>query len=188
MCRGTPNASIFCNAFGRADSLDAVENARTHGSFTAFTNRRIGMRTTDITTPSTSTTNTINAQYNVSSSLPKFTNTPTPLLPSVTAIAAPTPNGARYITYAVYLNITSESDSQNFTTGCALLPSAAHAAPKRKQNTTTCSTSPRAIESIRLVGKACSSTSVNVGGLVEAIWGAAALSMRSPAPGRTRFT
>ena len=40
-----------------------------------------------------------------------------PFDPTVTAIAAPTPNGARYMTYFVYRNITSASDSANCNDG-----------------------------------------------------------------------
>ena len=71
----------------------------------------------------------------------------------VCAMAAPTPIGAKYITYFVYRNITSESDLQNSTTGAAFNPMAAHAAPNRNANTTICNTSPRAMASITLAGK-----------------------------------
>ena len=37
----------------------------------------------------------------------------------VTAMAAPTPNGARYITYRVKRNITSANDPKKLTTGSA---------------------------------------------------------------------
>ena len=53
------------------------------------------------TAPSTSTTNSPDAAYMATISLPNPNSTPTPLLPTVTASASPTPSGARYITYLV---------------------------------------------------------------------------------------
>ena len=46
---------------------------------------------------------------------------------------------------------------RNATTGSAFAPMAAQAAPNRNANTTICSTSPRAMASIMLAGKVCSS-------------------------------
>lgn len=59
-------------------------------------------------------------------------------------------------------NATATTASARTSTGFARSPTARQAAPKRKQNTTICSTSPRAIASTILVGKAFTSTSVNV--------------------------
>jgi hypothetical protein len=56
------------------------------------------MRTSNMTGTSTSSTNSAAVTYMVPISLPRPNSTPTPLLPMVTAMAAPTPNGARYIT------------------------------------------------------------------------------------------
>src|SRR2546423_294569 len=122
------------------------------------------MRAIATTAPSTSTTNKISEAYMVRISLPSPNRTATPLLPTVTAMAAPTPNGARYITYLVYLNITSARDAQNATTGSALDPMAAQAAPNRKAKTTICSTSLRAMASTMLAGNVCSSTAPTVAG------------------------
>src|SRR3954447_7060432 len=88
-----------------------------------------------------------------------------PFVPTVTANAAPTPIGARYITYFVYLNITSASDAQNDTTGADFAPIDAHAAPNRNVNTTICSTSLRAIASMMLAGNVCSRTDASVVGV-----------------------
>src|ERR1035441_7078192 len=53
------------------------------------------MRAMASTAPSTTTTKTKSEAYMVRISLPRPNNTPRPLLPTVTASAAPTPNGAR---------------------------------------------------------------------------------------------
>ena len=50
---------------------------------------------------------TISAPYSVSTSTPRLRSTPNPLLPTVTAMAAPMPNGANFITIPTNLNITS---------------------------------------------------------------------------------
>ena len=178
---------MFSRANGSAASLDAVENAISQGCRTARKNRASGMRASSTTPPMANTTNTISAAYRVPTSLLKLNSTPTPFLPMVTAMAAPTPSGARYITYPVYLNITSASDSQNCVTGFARAPSAAQPMPNRMLNTTICSTSPRAIESIMLVGKVCS----RISAIVNFACGrfvTATLLMVNPAPGRVRFT
>ncbi len=62
--------------------------------------------------------NTTSAPYSVSTSRPRYLNTPSPLLPTVTAIAAPMPIGAKPITRFVNLNMISESDSQNRSIVC----------------------------------------------------------------------
>ena len=107
----------------------------------------------------------------------------------VTAIAAPTPMGARYMTYPVYLNMISASDSQNLVTGWAFTPMAEQAMPKRMANTTICKTSPRAMESMMLEGKVCSRMSPALS-LAAGMAAAAApvLLIVSPAPGWARFT
>src|ERR1700722_8885875 len=114
------------------------------------------MRNSGIAGQRMSRTHSTAAPYIVRMSLLNPNNTPIPFDPTVTAMAAPTPNGARYITYLVYWNITSASDVQKATTGAALAPIAAHAAPNRKAKTTTCSTSFRAMASIKLTGTMCS--------------------------------
>src|SRR5215471_19343781 len=97
-----------------------------------------------------------------------------------------------YITYFVYRNITSASDSANSTTGLALSPIAAQAAPNIKQKTTTCRTSFFAIASMMLDGNVCSRMAVRLG--VAAGAGAAAgadaegAGACNPTPGFARFT
>src|SRR5438067_2166704 len=136
MCFGTPKPSMFSSARGNAASLDAVENAIRKGCRAAYQNRAMGTRAITSDEPSTRTTHRACAKYNVPTSFPNPNNTPIPFDPIVTAIAAPTPKGAAYITYFVYRNITSATDPAKFTTGCALTPIAEHAAPNRKKNTT----------------------------------------------------
>src|SRR5581483_7837441 len=101
MCFGTPNRSIFSSASGKAASLDAVENATRNGWRTAYQNRALGTFATANAGISTSATNRINAKYNVLTSFPRPNKTAIPFEPMVTAMAAPTPNGATYITYFV---------------------------------------------------------------------------------------
>ncbi len=124
----------------------------------------------------------------VAISLLKPNRTPIPLVPTVTAIAAPTPRGARYITYFVKRNMTSASDSKNAITGPALSPMDAHAAPKIKANTTICSTSLRAMASAMLAGKTCWSSEAKVVGVAGIAASAAVLARAMPSPGRTTFT
>ena len=58
--------------------------------------------------------------------------------------------------------MTSARDPQKATTGPAFAPIARHAAPNTNENTTTCSTSFRAMASMRLAGKMCSRTVLSV--------------------------
>ena len=78
-----------------------VENAIRNGSRTALRNGRNGICAIRMTAPSTNTTKMICATYMVAISLPNPYSTPTPFVATVTAIAAPTPKGARYMTYLV---------------------------------------------------------------------------------------
>ena len=93
--------SIFSSASGNAASLEAVENASKNGCRAARMNGPNGTRAIINAEPSTKTTKTACDKYSVPTNLPKLNNTPGPLDPIVTAIAAPTPKGARYITYLV---------------------------------------------------------------------------------------
>ncbi len=125
--------------------------------------RPSGIRKITDTTPSTATTKKKSAPNTVAISLPRLNRTPSPSLPITAAIAAPTANGAKYMTYFVYWNITSASDSANSTIGFALSPITVHAAPKIRQKITTCRTSPSAIAPITDCGTACSRKLANVG-------------------------
>ena len=58
-------------------------------------------------------------------------------------------------------NATATTAFASSSTGLAFSPAERQAAPKRKQKTTICSTSPRAIASTMLVGNAFTTTSVN---------------------------
>ena len=58
--------------------------------------------------------------------------------------------------------MTSARDAQNLTTGSALAPMAAQAAPNRKAKTTIWSASLRAMASMMLEGKMCSRTELKV--------------------------
>jgi len=110
--RGTPIASIDCIANGSAASEEVVENAINAGDLTARRKRRIGTLNNQAIGSSTTRKNTAKAPYKVRISFPRFRSTPKPLWPTVTAIAAPIPNGANRITIIVNLNITSASPSQ----------------------------------------------------------------------------
>src|ERR1035438_6171914 len=80
--------------------------------------------------------------------------------------------------------MTSASAAQNVTTGAALAPRDAQAAPNRKAKTTTCKTSLRAIASIMLAGKVCSTTAASVAGAAGASESAAVRAIGTPSPGR----
>ena len=62
MCLGTPNRSMACIAFGKADSLLVVANAMVAGSRTARTNCRSGTRVMKITRPKINTMKMISAR------------------------------------------------------------------------------------------------------------------------------
>src|SRR5690242_1227564 len=108
---------MFSRARGSAASLEAVENAIRNGCRAACQNRPIGTPAMTSDEPSTRTTHSACAKYSVPTSFPNPNNTPIPFDPIVTAIAAPTPKGATYITYFVYRNITSDTEPAKFTTG-----------------------------------------------------------------------
>ena len=83
------------------------------GSLTARTNRRSGIRAMSAAGTSATSANTISAPYSVATSRPRFRSTWIPLWLTVTAIAAPMPIGAYFMTMPTNLNITSVSPSQN---------------------------------------------------------------------------
>ena len=74
------------------------------------------------------------------------------------------------------------------TTGAALAPMAAQAAPNRNAKTTTCRTSLRAMASMMLAGNVCSTTAASVVGAAGASASAAVRAIGTPSPGRTRLT
>ncbi len=109
--RGTPNASIFSIALGRAASELVVAKAIDTGSAICLANLIMGTLAIIATGTSTSKINAIKAQYNVTSSIAKLLSTSIPMWPTVSAMAAPTPMGANSITILVNLNMTSANSS-----------------------------------------------------------------------------
>ena len=95
---GQPKRSITSSALGSAASLLAVVNAIRNGSRTALRNVRNGTRMISDTPPRTTRAKTIRPPYISSTSLPSVRRIPRPILPTVAAIAAITPNGANSIT------------------------------------------------------------------------------------------
>ena len=192
MRRGTPNFSIAVIACGNAASDDAVVNAISHGSRTDFQNFAIGMRMMIATGTSTTSTNTINDTYNVPTSLARLSITPSPLLPTVTPIAAPIPIGAYAITMPTNLNITSLSDCSQSSMIFLDGPSTrASATAKMIAKKTICSTSLLAAASKKLCGTVCSSTDAKVGVLAANALNSSlppADVSCTPTPGFTQFT
>src|SRR5690349_3926838 len=193
MRRGTPKPSMACMARGRAASDDAVENAISHDSRTAFQKATIGMRKISATGMSTASTNTSSAPYSVSTRIPRLRRTPIPLCPTVTAMAAPMPNGANDITMPTNLNITSPRLSANpRITFFGPAGVRASATAKMMDQNTTCSTSFLAAASTKLDGTMCSSTPPNVtvrcDASVTVADTCADVSRPTPSPGRTRLT
>src|ERR1017187_4285255 len=84
--------------------------------------------------------------------------------------------------------MTSASAAQNVTTGAALAPRDAQAAPNRKAKTTTCRTSLRAMAWTMLAGNVGSTTAASVVGAAGASESAAGGAIGAPSPGRTRLT
>src|ERR1700733_620783 len=118
--RGTPKTSIASIARGRAASDVLVAKAILTGSDTAFRNRRRGRRAHPAIGNNTANRKAKNAPYAVNSSLARGSNAPVPMWPTVYAIAAPTPNGAKYITMFVKKNITWVRELQKFRIGARL--------------------------------------------------------------------
>jgi hypothetical protein len=85
------------SASGSAASEEAVEKATRNGSFTASTKRRTGTLKKRAIGKSTNSANTINETYSVRTSAPRLARTPSPLLPTVVAIAPPMPSGANFM-------------------------------------------------------------------------------------------
>ena len=118
-------------------------------------------------------------------------STTRPLVPTVTAIAAPMPNGANAITMPTNLNMTSASDSQNSIITCLGRPlTRARPTAKRMEKNTTCSTSFLAAASKKLCGTECSIRPPNVILVCANCAASVALAPESeiPAPGFTRLT
>ena len=190
MRRGTPIASICSIAFGRAASDEVVENAIRAGSFTALRNGRRGTRASLATGSSTTSPKTTSAPYSVSTSRPRLPSTLRPPCPTVTAIAAPIPIGANFITMAVNLNIVSASPSQNPSIASLGRPrTCERATAKITEKNTTCSTWFWTAASKKLCGTMCSSTLANVGCPPPATGApAAGGGSFTPTPGLTMFT
>src|ERR1700733_5762884 len=112
---GTPNSINALQARGSAASEVLVANAIVAGSATASTNRASGIRAMREMGKRIRSKNASNAQYPVSSNFPNGSKTPIPMWPTVYAMAAPTPMGAKYITRLVNENMVSVSDSKNFS-------------------------------------------------------------------------
>ena len=109
--------------------------------------------------------NTSNATYKVRSSWKRFTRIPSPMCPTVYAMAAPTPIGAKYMIILVNLNITSERLSVARSMGWRLSSrTIASAIPKIILKTTICKTCPSAIDLAIFSGKICRIISLNVCG------------------------
>src|SRR5688500_9892750 len=104
--RGTPNFSMFSSAFGKAESELVVAKAMETGSLIAWMNFLTGILATHKAIGSkTNNIKAISARYNVMSKSARFFKISIPKWPTVTAIAAPTPNGAKYMMMLVNLNI-----------------------------------------------------------------------------------
>ncbi len=179
-------------ASGSAASDDAVVNAMSHGSFTAAKNRRIGTLNSSATGSKTARAKITSEPYNASTSTASLRSTSMPLVPTVTAIAAPMPMGANAITSPVNLNITWDKPSQNESIVLLAVPAGTcdSATAKMIAKNTICSTSLFAAASKKLCGTVCSMTLLNVACVVEspAVWAAFAPPRSTPTPGFTTFT
>src|SRR5882724_12114046 len=143
-------------ARGSAASLDEVAKAMVAGSVTAERNPRRGTRKNRAEGSSTSKANAINATYNVSNSLPRFRRMPMPICPTVKAIAAPTPMGAKYMTTLVNLNMTSLRLEKKLSMGARFsLLRQASAMPKKIAKTATWRIWPSATDLAMFSGKTC---------------------------------
>src|SRR5688572_32135014 len=141
---GTPNFSIFSSAFGNAESELVVANAIDTGSLMACMNFRKGIFVIKIATGnSTNNKKAISATYQVIISKARFYKISIPKCPTVTAMAAPTPNGAKYMMILVNLNIVSARLSENSSMGFFFFSlSSANAMPKMTLKKTIGSTLP----------------------------------------------
>src|SRR5271156_407237 len=154
MRRGTPKASMDSMALGSAASLEEVAKAMVVGSATNERKRRRGTRKSSAEGRSTSKVKAMSATYNVRSSLPRLKRTPIPIWPTVNAIAAPTPMGAKYMTRLVNLNMTSASEENQLTMGARFSRERqASAAPKKMAKTATWRIWPSAIDFAMFSGK-----------------------------------
>ena len=162
-----------------------------HGSLMKLQKRRIGIRATSAMGISTKMMKTASVPYSVATSRARLFSTPSPLVPTVTAMAAPMPNGANAITSPVNLNITWLSDSQKSSITCLGRPCTRESpTANRMAKNTICSTSLCVAASKKLCGTMCSMTPANV---IFVCASSAALSVLAPArlmpaPGLTRFT
>ena len=135
------------------------------GSLTARTNRRSGIRAMSAIGISATRANTISAPYSVATRSPRFRSTEIPLWLTVTAMAAPTPIGAYFMTMPTKRNITWVSPSQNSSIVSRGLPRTwASAMPNSVAQKTTWSTSFSAAAWKKLVGTMCSRNPPNVVG------------------------
>ena len=93
----------------------------------------------------------------VAINLPSPNRTPKPLLPTVTAMRRADAEGRKiHHVLRVAEHHLGDATRRTRPPAAAFAPTAAHAAPNRKQKTTIWSTSPRAIASMMLAGNVCS--------------------------------
>src|SRR5690606_8589498 len=104
-------------AFGKAASELVVAKAIETGSFTASINFLTGIFKNIITGTNTNNKNKSNAKYNDPNNINRFLRISTPKWPTVYAIGAPTPIGAKYIMMLVNLNMVSDKLSVKSTKG-----------------------------------------------------------------------
>ena len=180
MRRGTPKRSRFSKVWGRAAALEVVAKAIRNGSRTARRKRRSGTPATPNARPKPASRNRTSAPQETRTNRARPANTPAPLEATVPAKAAKTASGARNITRCVKRNATATTASARSSTGRAFSPADRHARPKSRQKTRICSTSPRAIASKMLVGKAFTTRSRNDHAFTV---GAAAEAKATPRPG-----
>ncbi|MNL59830.1 hypothetical protein D3C87_1835880 [compost metagenome] len=107
------------------------------GSFIALINRNTGIFKYNATGNKTKHIKPINAKYSVAKSINRFFRISTPRCPTVKAIAAPTPTGAKYMIKFVNLNMVSDKLSVKSTKGFLFFSSTiARPIPNKTENTT----------------------------------------------------
>src|SRR5690606_25066942 len=128
-------------AFGKAASELVVANAIETGSLTAFIKRFTGIFKNKAIGSRIPPKKSNKARYRLPSSIKRFLRISTPRCPTVYAMAAPTPIGAKSITIFVNLNIASERLSVKLTNGFRFFSSTnANPIPNITPNTTIWST------------------------------------------------
>ena len=94
--------------------------------------------------PSTTKTKNKQVMYTPAMSLPSATSDHRPYLPTVNAMAPNAPSGARRMMSATTSKRAADIISMISTRRCTLGPSRSKASPNNTENSSTCSTSPRA--------------------------------------------